>query len=254
MSSLKTTNPSNDAITQIKINPWDHNLISVSGDNIFKLIRFTEGHLKQIGTHKLDFKEKNFTDHCWLNLDRLALLSQFGEIYIFDNGDLKDTINLNLVVASQMELPCKSISNDSDSTFQEYGRATITRMEIKKVAAELNIGGSCITALPTGFLVSDTAGTTFIFELDDARISENFYLLIKKIKIPMSSIYVDQEEFIEQMTPSPTGELLIARSNKRMIYSFPLATARLDNLPISDYDIINHRGVNRVFPAKFDTF
>merc|ERR1711881_187707 len=92
LSTIKSTNPAGNPVTQVTFNPTDSTQICVTGQHIFKFLRYTEGHLKQHGTQKID--PKNYTSHAWLAGDRLALTCENGKVYILENGDIKDTINL----------------------------------------------------------------------------------------------------------------------------------------------------------------
>jgi hypothetical protein len=93
LSMIKSTNPAGNPVTQISFNPTDSTQVCVTGQHIFKFLRYTEGHLKQHGTQKVD--PRNYTAHTWLSGERMALACDNGKVYILENGDVKDTISLS---------------------------------------------------------------------------------------------------------------------------------------------------------------
>lgn len=221
LSTIKSTNPAGNPVTQISFNPNDNTQICVTGQHVFKYLRYTEGHLKQHGTQKVD--PKNYTSHAWLSNDKMALTCDNGCVYILENGDVKDTIRVNEYSGAGRDR-AQSIwqnNNFSDNDSEDYDEDNPNGMSHEVAAIK-------VTAVNTGFVVSNNKGLTFIYEPEDTKTGDNLYRLIKKIKIADNSTAATLD-YVTAMTVSPTAEFLVGLTANRGLYQFSLATAHLDS-------------------------
>lgn len=223
LSTIKSTNPAGNPVTQVSFNPADSTQICVTGQNVFKFLRYTEGHLKQHGTQKID--PKNYTSHAWLTGDRLALTCENGKIYILENGDIKDTINL----AKLGDEAGGNNNNNNDGPTNgldtEDFKTNMTSRQNTNIDGDL----AAITVSPvnSGFAVSNNQGISYLYEAEEGKGAENYYRLVKKIKIPDNISQVS--DYVIRMATSPVNEFLICLTSQRGLYQFSLATAHLDS-------------------------
>ena len=89
------------SIQQIIINPFDATEISVVGDGIFKVFRYSEGFLRSI---KTSCPIKDYNAHLWLQNNAVALVTADGFIFITLDGniiqefDLGENFSINTIV------------------------------------------------------------------------------------------------------------------------------------------------------------
>lgn len=219
LSTIKSTNPAGNPVTQVSFNPSDSTQICVTGQNIFKFLRYTEGHLKQHGTQKID--PKNYTSHAWLTGDRLALTCENGKIYILENGDIKDTINLAKVdqaSSDDRDGPTTAMSTEDFKTNMSSRQNTNLDGDFCAVT---------VTPVNSGFAVSNNQGMTYLYEAEEGKGAENYYRLVKKIKIADNNIQIG--DYVVRMATSPVNEFLVCLTAQRGLYQFSLATAHLDS-------------------------
>jgi len=218
LSVVKSTNPAGNPVTQVSFNPSDNTQICVTGQHIFKYLRYTEGHLKQHGTQKVD--PKNYTAHAWLTGERMALTCDTGKLYILENGDMKDVIDLNKVDLEEgQEGYDEAETHVSTDDFQ-------TNMASQIGGGESGLSAVTVCPVGAGFAVSTSNGLTYLYEVEDTKGAENYYRLSKRIKLNEGSLHVD--DFVTRLTASPVNEFLVALSAQRGLYQFSLATAHLE--------------------------
>lgn len=70
-------------ITRISISPKDNHMVAISGRNCFKVLRVQENSFIQIQESiKRLSPMQNFTDHVWLQENKIVLCNDKGEIFI----------------------------------------------------------------------------------------------------------------------------------------------------------------------------
>eukprot|EP01105_Mastigella_eilhardi_P012781 TRINITY_DN2918_c0_g1_i4.p1 TRINITY_DN2918_c0_g1~~TRINITY_DN2918_c0_g1_i4.p1 ORF type:complete len:1229 (+),score=377.24 TRINITY_DN2918_c0_g1_i4:296-3688(+) len=90
IAGIKSSNKENSTVTQASFNPSDNSLISVCGNNIFKLFRCSEGTLKQLPSSKPQLQ--NFLCHCWVSDEKIVAGTSTGELLLFDMAEFKASI------------------------------------------------------------------------------------------------------------------------------------------------------------------
>merc|ERR1711881_546317 len=229
LSTIKSTNPAGNPVTQVSFNPSDNTQICVTGQHIFKFLRYIEGHLKQHGTQKVD--PKNYTSHAWLSGDRMALTCDTGKVYILENGDVKDAIDLNKV----------GLDNE-DPDFEENPETTVSTDDFQtNMISTTGSGGAglcAVTVSPvgSGFAASTNNGLTCLYEVEDTKGAENYYRLSKRIRLNEGSLHVG--DFITRLTASPVNEFLVRLSAQRGLYQFSLATAHLEASQDTSWELL----------------
>jgi len=77
------------AINRLSIRPMDNSTLVVSGKNIFKILSVKDNSILHGDTIKRLNTSQTFTDHCWLDGNKIALANQNGEIYIIYDQEVK---------------------------------------------------------------------------------------------------------------------------------------------------------------------
>lgn len=78
----------NGFVSAVQAHPTDSNIIMNIGAGFVKLYRFGEGVLRSLPVN-LKHEPQTYKSMCWINEDRLAIGTEEGSIFIFENGDCK---------------------------------------------------------------------------------------------------------------------------------------------------------------------
>ena len=98
--------PTSTSPWQVSFNPQDNTQISVVGEKLFKLFRYSEGTLKQFAFMKAD--PLTYLCQAWISEDRLVLGSDSGRVQLFEVGELKNEFVVTAPPASQEASPLVS--------------------------------------------------------------------------------------------------------------------------------------------------
>jgi len=183
--------------TRVTFNPADVTTICTSGPKFLKLWRNADGQLKGFNFGLGKREHQNYTDHCWLPRDKLVACADSGDVYIFDQGELKQHIELRQ-------------QNASSSHSQLL----------------------CVCAFARGFIAAGAGGRLCVFEVRDEK--EGFQLIYTfsctqavaasvgamansggdRMNIPLD---------ITSICPTPSEEMLMCACGAGQLASFPLA-------------------------------
>jgi len=89
--TYKVCSHEDQSVSSISFCPDDHTIIAVFGKGVGRLLKFQEGHLKQLGM-SLRRDYANFTSHAWLSNDRCIVGTEGGEVLLIENLDFKFVI------------------------------------------------------------------------------------------------------------------------------------------------------------------
>mmetsp|Transcript_155 Transcript_155/g.483 ORF Transcript_155/g.483 Transcript_155/m.483 type:complete len:1201 (-) Transcript_155:691-4293(-) len=92
ISAAKTATAPNAAMYQCSFSTTDNNLICVTGNGVFKLLKLTDSTLKMLPNPLLKREPQNYLSHCWLSDDRVAVGTDTGDIMIIDGAELKSVL------------------------------------------------------------------------------------------------------------------------------------------------------------------
>lgn len=84
---------------QISFNPQDNTQLCIAGEKLYKLFRYSEGHLKQFAFMKAE--PSNYLCLAWLSEDRVILGTDTGKVQLFEVGELKNEFDVTLPTASE---------------------------------------------------------------------------------------------------------------------------------------------------------
>lgn len=72
-------------ILQVSFSPQDNTQICVTGNGMFKLLRFAEGTLKQTNFQRGE--PQNYLAHTWVSDDKIVVGTDTGRLILFESGD-----------------------------------------------------------------------------------------------------------------------------------------------------------------------
>lgn len=72
-------------VLQVSFNPQDNSQVCVTGNGIFKLLRFAEGTLKQTNFQRGE--PQNYLAHAWVSEDKIIVGTDTGRLFLFESGD-----------------------------------------------------------------------------------------------------------------------------------------------------------------------
>lgn len=72
-------------ILQVSFSPQDNTQVCVTGNGMFKLLRFTEGTLKQTNFQRGE--AQNYLAHTWVADDKIVVGTDTGKLFLFESGD-----------------------------------------------------------------------------------------------------------------------------------------------------------------------
>lgn len=70
----------------MSFSPQDNARICITGNGFFKLLKYSEGTLKQMNLQK--GKPQNYLCHAWLSEEEVVCGTDTGKLMLFENGEL----------------------------------------------------------------------------------------------------------------------------------------------------------------------
>ncbi|XP_075472167.1 cilia- and flagella-associated protein 57 isoform X2 [Ascaphus truei] len=210
MATVKTDSQSNP-IYQVSFNPQDNTQICATGQGVFKLFRYVEGHLKQTNFQKVD--AQNFLCHAWLSEDRVICGTDTGKLCLWESGDLRWEINIS-----------SRTGHKEHGTPSDDGRAP----PALESSAQPPVRISAILPYSKGFLCSAGPGRVCMFEKVE---DKDLYKRSINIRIPQDEHSNDpslsEQQEVLCMCLSPSEETALITTSKSQLYSIALSSAEI---------------------------
>ncbi|KAL0966818.1 hypothetical protein UPYG_G00300520 [Umbra pygmaea] len=208
MALVKTTNPTNP-INQVSFNPQDNTQVCVSGNRVFKLLRYAEGVLKQSSILKLE--SQNILSHAWMSPERIIAGTETGRLLVVESGDLRWEMSVTGRPAEQ-------------DRYLERRQQEEAKSEGASVPAQVP-RVTAITPFSKGFICSAGPGTVCLFEKTEEKDS---YRKTKEIRIPADPCRYEPSQAEQQevvtLCLSPTEESLVTSTDRGQLYSITLSS------------------------------
>lgn len=224
MASIKTSAQAALPVYQISFNPRDNTQLCVTGNQIFKLFRYTDGNLKQFGYQKSD--PQNCLSHSWISEERVLVGTETGRLLMFESGEVKLDFAAEMPTGSIAE-PRASRANMGDDSMSE----------IKTKTSPV----TSIVAYSKGFACACDLGTVHLFEkIED----KDFYKKVRVIKIALDPCNSDpiqaRSQTIHSLCVSPSEEVLTASTDKSQLYSASLSSNDLGKGDEGQFDPLTY--------------
>ena len=89
MAAIKTAATPNSVIYQCSFSPTDNNLITVTGNGVFKQLKLVDSNLKVLPNALNKREAQNYQCHAWLSDDRVVVGTDTGDLLVIDGVELK---------------------------------------------------------------------------------------------------------------------------------------------------------------------
>eukprot|EP00730_Choanoeca_flexa_P000903 TRINITY_DN10389_c0_g2_i3.p1 TRINITY_DN10389_c0_g2~~TRINITY_DN10389_c0_g2_i3.p1 ORF type:complete len:1202 (+),score=338.92 TRINITY_DN10389_c0_g2_i3:34-3639(+) len=165
-------------------NPQDNTHLCVTGDNILKMYRYTEGNFKQLAFQKVE--GQNYLHQEWLSADTIICGTEAGKIYVFSNGDLVSEMSQPERITCVMPLSTGFVSGTASGIITIWDETETKHQFKQQREVELNEDTSSmervhhIAMSPSEeHLVASTSGSQLYrlaltdAEMDILRVDEN---------------------------------------------------------------------------------
>ncbi|XP_058408127.1 cilia- and flagella-associated protein 57 isoform X4 [Diceros bicornis minor] len=231
--AIMRTDSQNSSVYQVSFSPQDNTQVCVTGNGMFKLLRFAEGTLKQTNFQKGE--PQNYLAHTWVSDDKIVVGTDTGRLFLFESGDQRwetsimvkestsDRKNLNMIQESESLIQFPTISSPVPS----YERAVTTSSRSQITMPQV----FAIAAYSKGFACSAGPGRVLLFEKMEEK---DFYRESREIRIPVDPQSNDPSQSDKQdvlcLCFSPSEETLIASTSKNQLYSITMSLTEISKI------------------------
>ncbi|XP_043430574.1 cilia- and flagella-associated protein 57 [Prionailurus bengalensis] len=220
----------NNAVYQVSFNPQDNTQVCVTGNGMFKLLRFAEGTLKQTNFQRGE--PQNYLAHTWVSEDKIIVGTDTGRLFLFESGDQRwetsimvkeptsETRNLEVIRESESLIEFPPISSPVPSYEQVMMASNNSQLAMPQVFA--------IAAYSKGFACAAGPGRVLLFEKMEEK---DIYRESREIRIPTDPQSNERSQPDKQdilcMCFSPSEETLVVSTSKNQLYSITMSLTEI---------------------------
>ncbi|KAM6172387.1 cilia- and flagella-associated protein 57 [Erethizon dorsatum] len=221
----------NNPIYQVSINPQDNTQVCITGNGMFKLLRFAEGTLKQTNFQRGE--PQNYLAHAWLSEDKIIVGTDTGKLFLFESGDQRWETNIMVKEPTSGSKSLDAIQESESlvefppvsSPLPSYQQMVTFTTQINQLAMPRVFA---IVAYSKGFACSAGPGRVLLFEkIED----KDVYRESREIRIPVDPRSNDPSQSDKQdvlcMCFSPSEETLIASTSKNQLYTITMSLTEI---------------------------
>ncbi|XP_008762314.1 cilia- and flagella-associated protein 57 isoform X1 [Rattus norvegicus] len=219
----------NNPIYQVSINPQDNTQVCITGNGIFKILRFAEGTLKQTNFQRGE--SPNCLAHSWVSEDRIIVGTDTGKLFLFESGDQR--WETNIMVKEPTSSRSLDIIHESESLVEfpppSSPASSIEQMSTTTYTQQVVLPQVfAIAAYSKGFACSAGPGRVLLFEKVEEK---DFYRESREIRIPVDPQSNDPSQSDKQdvlcLCFSPSEETLVASTSKNQLYSITMSLTEI---------------------------
>ncbi|XP_008963610.3 cilia- and flagella-associated protein 57 isoform X4 [Pan paniscus] len=220
----------NNPVYQVSFSPQDNTQVCVTGNGMFKLLRFAEGTLKQTNFQRGE--PQNYLAHTWVADDKIVVGTDTGKLFLFESGDQRwetsimvkeptdGSKSLDVIQESESLIEFPPVSSPLPSYEQMVAASSHSQMSMPQVFA--------IAAYSKGFACSAGPGRVLLFEKMEEK---DFYRESREIRIPVDPQSNDPSQSDKQdvlcLCFSPSEETLVASTSKNQLYSITMSLTEI---------------------------
>nr|KAF6381509.1 cilia and flagella associated protein 57 [Pipistrellus kuhlii] len=229
MAMIKT-DAQNNTVYQVSFSPQDNTQVCVTGNGMFKLLRFAEGTLKQTNFQRGE--PQNYLAHTWVSDDKIVVGTDTGRLFLFESGDqrwetsimVKESTsvlkNLEMMHESESLIEFPTLSSPVPSFEQILETNGHSQQSMPQVFA--------IASYSKGFACSAGPGRVLLFEKMEEK---DFYHESREIRIPVDLQSNDPSQSDKQdilcLCFSPSEETLLVSTSKNQLYSITMSLTEI---------------------------
>ncbi|XP_037599096.1 cilia- and flagella-associated protein 57 isoform X2 [Cebus imitator] len=224
------TDTQNNPVYQVSFSPQDNTQVCVTGNGMFKLLRFTEGTLKQTNFQRGELH--NYLAHTWVADDKIIVGTDTGKLFLFESGDQRwetsimvkepalGSKSLDIIQESESLIEFPPVSSPLPSYEQMVAASSHSQMSMPQVFA--------IAAYSKGFACSAGPGRVLLFEKMEEK---DVYRESREIRLPVDPQSNDPSQSDKQdilcLCFSPSEETLVASTSKNQLYSITMSLTEI---------------------------
>ncbi|XP_023077327.1 cilia- and flagella-associated protein 57 isoform X1 [Piliocolobus tephrosceles] len=233
----------NNPVYQVSFSPQDNTQVCVTGNGMFKLLRFTEGTLKQTNFQRGE--PQNYLAHTWVADDKIVVGTDTGKLFLFESGDQRwetsimvkepthDSKSLDVIQESESLIEFPPVSSPLPSYEQMVATSSHSQLSMPQVFA--------IAAYSKGFACSAGPGRVLLFEKMEEK---DFYRESREIRIPVDPQSNDPSQSDKQdvlcLCFSPSEETLVASTSKNQLYSITMSLTEISKGEPAHFEYLMH--------------
>ncbi|XP_064228328.1 cilia- and flagella-associated protein 57 isoform X1 [Aotus nancymaae] len=224
------TDTQNNPVYQVSFSPQDNTQVCVTGNGVFKLLRFTEGTLKQASFQRGELQ--NYLAHTWVANDRIIVGTDTGKLFLFESGEQRwetsimvkeptlGSKSLDVIQESESLIEFPPVSSPLPSYEQMVAASSHSQMSMPQVFA--------IAAYSKGFACSAGPGRVLLFEKMGEK---DVYRESREIRLPVDPQSSDPSQSDKQdilcLCFSPSEETLVVSTSKNQLYSITMSLTEI---------------------------
>ncbi|XP_060062057.1 cilia- and flagella-associated protein 57 isoform X2 [Erinaceus europaeus] len=234
----------NNTVYQVSFNPQDNTQVCVTGNGMFKLLRFSEGTLKQINFQRGE--PQNYLAHSWVSDDKIIVGTDTGRLFLFESGDQRWETNI-MVKESTSDQKTTKMIQESDSLIEfptisspvpSYEQLVTTSSSHAQLSMPQVFA---IAPYSKGFACSAGPGRVLLYEKLEEK---DVYRESKDIRIPEDPQSSDPSQSDKQdvlcMCFSPSEETLIASTCKNQLYIITMSLIEISKGEPAHFEYLMH--------------
>uniref|UniRef100_A0A8B9PRZ5 Cilia and flagella associated protein 57 n=1 Tax=Apteryx owenii TaxID=8824 RepID=A0A8B9PRZ5_APTOW len=210
-------------LCQVSFSPQDNAQVCITGNGIFKLIKYSEGTLKTTSLQKGELQ--NYLCHAWLSAEKVVCGTDTGKLIIFESGEVRwETSKMQ----QQKDLGGKSLGLTSFSAFYSSDISCDLVSEDNGSQQDSLPQICAVAAYSKGFACSSSPGVVLLFEKTEEKEA---YKETQEIWIPRDFCNSEPEqsgrEDIICICFSPSEEMMIISTTKNQLYMFNMPSTEI---------------------------
>uniref|UniRef100_A0A5F4W0N2 Cilia and flagella associated protein 57 n=1 Tax=Callithrix jacchus TaxID=9483 RepID=A0A5F4W0N2_CALJA len=224
--AIVRTDTQNNPVYQVSFSPQDNTQVCVTGNGMFKLLRFTEGTLKQTNFQRGELQ--NYLAHTWVADDKIIVGTDTGKLFLFESGDQRwetsivvkeptlGSKSLDVIQESESLIEFPPVSSPLPSYEQMVAASSHSQMSMPQVFA--------IAAYSKGFACSAGPGRVLLFE-----------------KMEEKDVYRESREIRQDILClcfSPSEETLVASTSKNQLYSITMSLTEISKREAAHFEYL----------------
>ncbi|XP_002750775.1 cilia- and flagella-associated protein 57 isoform X1 [Callithrix jacchus] len=239
--AIVRTDTQNNPVYQVSFSPQDNTQVCVTGNGMFKLLRFTEGTLKQTNFQRGELQ--NYLAHTWVADDKIIVGTDTGKLFLFESGDQRwetsivvkeptlGSKSLDVIQESESLIEFPPVSSPLPSYEQMVAASSHSQMSMPQVFA--------IAAYSKGFACSAGPGRVLLFEKMEEK---DVYRESREIRLPVDPQSSDPSQSDNQdilcLCFSPSEETLVASTSKNQLYSITMSLTEISKREAAHFEYL----------------
>ncbi|XP_025942665.1 cilia- and flagella-associated protein 57 isoform X1 [Apteryx rowi] len=216
-------------LCQVSFSPQDNAQVCITGNGIFKLIKYSEGTLKTTSLQKGELQ--NYLCHAWLSAEKVVCGTDTGKLIIFESGEVRWETSVEYKIPPRELEDATTKGPGSLTSFSAFYSSDISCDLVSEDngSQQDSLPQICaVAAYSKGFACSSSPGVVLLFEKTEEKEA---YKETQEIWIPRDFCNSEPEqsgrEDIICICFSPSEEMMIISTTKNQLYMFNMPSTEI---------------------------